>query len=68
MINPNESSDDQDNRLLTPEEQQSLLDEASKTISGLDRGVDPRDSLMLAEENARLDKIAEEIMKYLNKD
>jgi hypothetical protein len=58
---PNDSNNEED-RLLTPEEQELLLDEASRTVSGLKRDVDPREVSTLESEDARLRKIADELL------
>jgi hypothetical protein len=59
---PSDSDNNEEDRLLTPERQEQLLDEASRTVSGLKRVVDPREVSVLESEEARLRKIADELI------
>ena len=58
---PSDSNNEED-RLLTPEEKELLLDEASRTVSGLKRDFDPREVELLESEEARLRRIADELL------
>lgn len=46
---------------------EELIEEASKTISGLQKDFDPRDQLVLEEETKRLNEIADKL-KPIQKD
>jgi len=53
--------DDSVNPGLEPERAKELLDEASRTVSGLPKDLDPRYEQALAEEQKRLRQIADNL-------